>query len=154
MKNFFLMVAVSFVLFACENMMMPGAPLIQEQEGPKTDADVPTPAADAVTAEQFDTTSQQDRAEATAPAGALNKELGRTIASLGNPTDPGFWLETPLVSETKKGHVVYPKSGVSVAVTLIPIDAPETAGSRISLPAMRLLNAPLAGLPELIVYDG
>ena len=109
------------------------------------------PAATAHTAEQFDTTTAQQRAEAITAGGGARK-LGTTIASLGNPAEAGFWIKTPLVSSAGKGRVEYPATGKSVAVDLIPIDGPKTAGSRVSLAALRLLGAPLTGLPELIVY--
>ncbi len=113
----------------------------------------PKPARSAHTAEQFDTTTSEQRTEAVAvaPAGGERK-LGVTVGSLGNPAEPGFWLKTPLVSVAGKGRVEYPVSGKSVAVDLIPIDGPKTAGSRVSLAALRLLGAPLTGLPDLIVY--
>ena len=106
------------------------------------------------TVEDFDTTTSEQRSEAVAEAAdvAAEKDLGRTVASLGSPTEPGFWLKTPLVSAPAKGRVVYPETGKSVAVDLIPIDGPKTAGSRMSLPAMRLIDAPLTGLPEVQVY--
>ncbi|WP_457650273.1 hypothetical protein [Profundibacter sp.] len=109
------------------------------------------PAATAHTAEQFDTTTAQHRAEATTAGGGVRK-LGTTIASLGNPAEAGFWIKTPLVSKLGKGRVEYPATGKSVAVDLIPIDGPKAAGSRVSLAALRLLGAPLTGLPELIVF--
>lgn len=113
------------------------------------------PPKDATTAEQFDTTSQAERIAALEPEKPAGERLlGKTIATLGNPTDPGFWLETPLVSEPMQGRVVYAPTGKSVAVELIPITGAATSGSRISLPAMRLLGAPLAGLPELTVFAG
>lgn len=81
--------------------------------------------------------------------------LGRTIASLGDPNKPGFWIETPLASAAGKGKVRYEKSGRTIKVDLIPIPGEATAGSRLSLAAMRLLDAPLTGLPEVLVYaDG
>jgi len=112
------------------------------------------PAATAHTAEQFDTTTPKQRAEAVAHAtdGGAHK-LGTTIASLGNPAEPGFWIKTPLVRKAGKGRVEYPATGKSVVVDLIPIDGPNTAGSRVSLAALRLLEAPLTGLPELIVFS-
>ena len=111
------------------------------------------PPKNATTAEQFDTTSQAERTAALAPVKpAGERALGKTIATLGNPTDPGFWLETALVSERTQGRVVYAPTGKSVAVELIPIQGAATSGSRISLPAMRLLGAPLSGLPELTVF--
>jgi hypothetical protein len=113
----------------------------------------PKPARSARTAEQFDTTTNEQRAEAVAvtPVGGERK-LGATVGSLGNPAEPGFWLKTPLVSVAGKGRVEYPENGKSVAVDLVPIDGPKTAGSRVSLAALRLLGAPLTGLPDLIVY--
>jgi len=111
------------------------------------------PAATAHTAEQFDTTTPKQRAEAVTEASSGGaRKLGTTIASLGNPAEAGFWIKTPLVSKAGKGRVEYPATGKSVAVDLIPIDGPKTAGSRVSLAALRLLGAPLTGLPELIVF--
>ena len=109
----------------------------------------PPPPVAARTVEQFDTTSAADRAAAVAaPVGEQN--LGSTIASLGSPTEPGIWLRTGLVSELVQGRVVY--QGKSVNVELRPSGGPATAGSQISLAAMRLLGAPLTGLPQLTVY--
>ena len=51
-----------------------------------------------------------------------------------------------------QGRVEYPETGKSAQVELIPIDGAATAGSRISLPAMRLLGAPLTGLVTLRVF--
>jgi hypothetical protein len=39
-----------------------------------------------------------------------------------------------------------------VRVELRPIEGPATGGSRISLAALRLLGASLAGLPEVEVF--
>lgn len=115
---------------------------------------MPKPIKTATTVEQFDTTTSAQRAEAVeaAPVGGERK-LGLTVGSLGNPAEPGFWLKTPLVSVASKGRVEYPANGKSVAVDLIPIEGAKTAGSRVSLAALRLLEAPLAGLPELIVFS-
>ncbi len=116
-------------------------------------AAAPPPPPAARTVEQFDTTSAEQRAAATeTPQDVGEKRLGLTIASLGSPTEPGFWLKTPLVKAEIEGRVFYPATGKSVQVTLIPIDGPATAGSRMSLPALRLLEAPLTGLPEVEVF--
>ncbi len=109
------------------------------------------PPQNARTVEEFDTTTAEERVEAAAPATG-GRSLGTTIASLGDPTKAGFWLETPLVDAPAKGRVVFPGSGKSAQVDLIPIDAPEGAGSRISLAAMRLIEAPLTDLPTIEVY--
>jgi len=111
------------------------------------------PPATATSVEEFDTTSTAERAAATeVSVSAGERSLGRTVASLGSPTEPGFWLKTPLVQVETQGRVVYNATGKSVQVTLIPIDGPTTAGSRMSLPALRLLEAPLTGLPEVDVF--
>lgn len=104
------------------------------------------------TVEDFDTTTSSERQAAQEPASGGHK-IGVTIASLGSPTEPGFWLKTPLVSSQRPGRVIYPATGKSVQVTLMPIEGPATAGSRMSLAALRLIGAPLTGLPEVEVYS-
>lgn len=114
---------------------------------------VAKPAQTAHTAEQFDTTTSSQRADAIVEVPQSGeRRLGETIGSLGNPAEPGFWLKTPLVSAAAKGRVEYAGTGKSVAVDLIPIDGPKTAGSRVALAVLRLLGAPLTGLPTLIVF--
>ena len=55
-------------------------------------ASAPVPAEGANTAEALDTTTEAERTAALAePAPAAETELGSTIASLGDPTDPGYW---------------------------------------------------------------
>lgn len=116
----------------------------------------PRPPARARTAEQFDTTSAEDRAEALAapaePAG--ERKLGTTVASLGSPTDPGIWIKTPLVSEVTMGRAEVAATGKSVNVELRPSGTAAGSGSQISLPAMRLMEVPLTELPELVLYAG
>ncbi len=112
------------------------------------------PGADAVTVEQFDTTTAQERAAAARGAVSGEARVGRTVATLGNPADPGFWLETPLVSAARAGRVVAVTTGKSVQVELRPIEGDPGAGSRISLPALRLLEVGLTGLHELDVFAG
>ena len=105
------------------------------------------------TAEALDTTTAEERQAAAAPAPQGARSLGSTVASLGDPARPGFWLETPLVSAAGTGRVDY--QGQSAQVELIPIDGPASGGSRISLAAMRLIGAPLTGLPTVEVFtDG
>ena len=112
------------------------------------------PGADAVTAEQFDTTTEAERAAALAGPSGGEARVGRTVATLGNPADPGFWLETPLVASPRQGRVVSVATGESVQVELRPIEGDPGAGSRISLPALRLLGVGLTGLHELDVFAG
>ena len=121
-----------------------------------TGASAAKPAATARTAEQFDTTTAAERRKAASapvqPGG--EQALGETVASLGDPARPGFWLETPLVSASQKGRVLFVDTGKTVQVDLIPIDGPKTGGSRLSLAAMRLIGVPLTGLPKVQVFAG
>lgn len=112
----------------------------------------PPPPRSAVTVEQFDTTTPAERAAAAAPAAAVEARLGTTIASLGDPSDPGFWAETGLVETVTEGRLEYPATGKSVKVELRPSGGAPGSGTRVSLPALRVLEAPLTDLPELVVY--
>lgn len=152
MRHIFL--ASALVLSGCNTPGLFGMPDVVPAAMPAPVATLdptppPPPPAGARTAAQFDTTSAADRAAAVAtPVGA--QKLGTTIASLGSPTEPGIWLRTGLVTELVQGRVTY--QGTSVNVELRPSGGPATAGSQISLAAMRLLGAPLTGLPELTVF--
>ncbi len=113
---------------------------------PELAAPPPPPAARTV--EQFDTTTEEQRVAAAAPSSG-GELLGTTIASLGDPGRAGFWAETDLVTEVTAGRLVFPDNGKSVEVELTPAAG---GGSRVSLAAMRLLEAPLTDLPVLEVY--
>lgn len=76
-----------------------------------------------------------------------------TIASLGDPTTPGRWLETPLVDTEFTGRVVVPRTGAQAYIALVPAPGPEGGGSRLSLDAMRALLLPLDELAELEIYS-
>ncbi len=107
------------------------------------------------TVEEFDTTTPAAREQAVvaAPKPVVGDgRLGETVASVGDPKDPGFWVKTPLVSERMTGRALYVASGRSVQVQLIPSGGAPGSGSQISLAAMRLLDAPLTGLPVLVLY--
>lgn len=122
-------------------------------EGPAPGTAAAAPPPSARTVEQFDTTSAEERqAAAVAPPEAAEQRLGTTIASLGDPTDPGFWAETGLVESVRQGRLEYPARGTSVKVELRPSGGEPGAGTRVSLPALRVLEAPLADLPELVVF--
>jgi hypothetical protein len=114
----------------------------------------PPPPRSATTAAEFDTTTAEDRAAATsvAPAPAAEAALGTTLATLGSPADPGIWIKTPLVTKLTMGRVVY--QGTSINIELRPSGGAAGSGSQISLPAMRLLGAPLTGIVEVSVFSG
>lgn len=111
----------------------------------------PPPPVAAKTADALDTTTPEQRAAASAPATEPTKALGKTVASLGSPTEPGLWLKTPLVKVEAQGRVTNLANGRSSVVTLIPIEGPVTAGSRMSLAALRLIGASLTELTEVEV---
>ena len=115
---------------------------------------VVAPPPDARTVEDFDTTTTAEREAAASVSEGGEQALGSTIISLGDPARPGFWIETPLVKAAGTGRVLLPDTGKSAQVDLIPMDGPATAGSRLSLPAMRLIEAPLTGLVEVQVFSG
>lgn len=121
------------------------APMREEAAAP--------PPAEATTAEEFDTTTEEQRVAAAEPPAEGGQLLGTTVASLGELSQPGFWLETPLVSQVTQGRLVYPANGKSVQVELRPSGGAAGSGSRISLGAMRVLEADLSSLPELTVYS-
>ena len=111
----------------------------------------PPPSSTARTAEALDTTTPEQRAAATAAPAEPVSDLGTTVVSLGAPTEPGLWLKTPLVDSEVQGRVTNPANGKSSLVTLIPLDGPATAGSRMSLAAMRLIDLSLTDLTEVQV---
>ncbi len=72
--------------------------------------------------------------------------LGRTLASLGDPSRPGLWLRTGLVDTARKGTVTLANDDAQVAVELRPADTAPGAGSQMSLAAFRALGVPLTEL--------
>jgi hypothetical protein len=142
--------AAALALTGCADL-----PFSERQEAGAPRATTTAPPPGATTAEAFDTTTAEQRAAAAAPPPARNEggeaALGRTVASLGNPSDPGFWAETPLVSAARPGRLTDPASGRSVRVELRPSGGAPGSGTRVSLPALRVLEVPLTALPELTV---
>ena len=132
-------------LTACAQFPQIGGLSSSEPDAPTIEGPPPPPPT-ARTVEQFDTTTEEERIAATKPASG-GARLGETVASLGDATMPGFWVQTSLVSEEQQGRVVNPVNGRSVSVELRPIDG---GSARVSLSAMRLLEAPLT---ELVTLD-
>jgi hypothetical protein len=112
----------------------------------------PPPPASATTAAEFDTTTDEDRQAALAPVEAAGEtRLGPTLVTLGNPANPGIWLETGYVNEVTAGRVET-ASGQSINIELRPSGGEPGSGSEISLPAMQLLGLSLTAIVELTVY--
>ena len=74
-------------------------------------------------------------------------------ASLGDPSQPGFWVKTPLVQSETDGRIVNPANGKSAKVRLIPLGG-AGGGSQVSLPALQLIGVSLTDLPLIEVYSG
>ena len=74
-----------------------------------------------------------------------------TLVTLGDVTQPGIWIKTPLVASQRSGTATNVATGQSAQVTLIPIDGPATAGSRASLQAMQALGLSLTDIAEVRV---
>ena len=102
------------------------------------------------TAEALDSTTPAERAAALAPA-AGGRVLGRTLASRGDPVQPGFWMATPLVTAAVPGQVRDAASGATVRLGLRPSGGAAGSGSQMSLAAFRALGLPLTALAELEV---
>ena len=108
----------------------------------------PPPKAGARTAEALDTTTEAQRAAATAaPAPAGQAALGKVSVSLGDPTAAGFWLKTALVTAPTPGLVKL-ASGQTVQVEL----QPGSAAAQLSLAAYRALGLSLTDLPEVELF--
>ncbi len=112
----------------------------------------PPPPAAARTAAQFDTTTQAQKDAASAPSSGEGRLLGETVASLGDPGQPGLWIRTALTDVPGSGRIEYAATGRSAVVQLIPSGGAAGSGSQVSLAALRLLEAPLTDLPTVTVY--
>ena len=162
MQKTLMILAIAFGVAGCgqlvpESFISSGAADGQtrpQARPPELAGGAPVPSPTARTVEEFDTASQEAREEAASTEGGPGELIGVTVVSLGDPARPGFWIETPLVTKVASGRVVNPDNGQAVQVDLLPIDGPDTAGSRMSLAAMRLVGLPLAGLTEVEVYSG
>ena len=112
--------------------------------------------ADAVVgeAEAADVAPEDPSARAAAVAegdtGAGDSVRGFTVASLGDATQPGLWIETPLVDRERVATEVAP-SGTTVEVTARPSGGERGSGSRLSLAAFQALGMDLTGLPTVTV---
>ncbi len=112
----------------------------------------PPPPAAARTVDEFDTTTPEQRAAAAAAGTGGGRLLGETVAALGDPAEPGFWLVTPLVDAPARGRIVSVETGRAAEVDLRPSGGAAGSGSEVSLAALRLLEVPLTSLPVLRVF--
>lgn len=85
------------------------------------------------------------------PVAAAPRLVATTSVSLGDVTEPGVWIKTPLVTATTPGRARSAATGQAADVTLIPINGPPTAASRASLQAMQALGLNLTDIAEVEV---
>ena len=138
---------------AVRDRLSGGEELEVAPETPPDIADVvaaPPPRSGANTADALDTTTEEQRAAATAAPESEGQALGEVTASLGDPTDPGIWMRTGLVSSRQSGRVEVADTGRTATVELIPLDG--DGGAQLSLAAMRILQVPLTELPSVRVF--
>jgi len=143
----------TLALFVLLTLLAACGPLNRAGKAPETSVLGPDPE----TAKLEDPSDIAPDESALRPADSIPTGLvgpKRTIAGLGDPGQPGLWLETPLVKFQGAGRIALASGGGSVAVTLLPVAGETTAGSRLSLDAMRQLGAPLTELVEIIVTPG
>jgi len=154
-------VFIAFILAGCAQIGLPphqGAPRPAAAPAPVPEtavtpaAIVPPPPAAARTVDEFDTTTPEQRAAAAAAGSGGGRLLGETVAALGNPAEPGFWLVTPLVDTPARGRIVSVETGRAAEVDLRPSGGAPGSGSEVSLAALRLLEVPLTSLPVLRVF--
>lgn len=167
MKKLFLILSSATLLTACNSLQWNSDILRGGGRGPASaqSSTQPTPSAPTVPGAPLSAMAPQDTLDtvatdqtatsqggAIAAAGAVSGFTGRasTIATLGDPAIPGLWMETPLVSTEQRARLRSPK-GNEVTVTLKPISGAASAGSRLSISAMRALGAPLTELVEVQV---
>jgi hypothetical protein len=136
----------------CPEVLAPDADTLRPRHRPGTAMTAGGPGfVEGRQADALDTSSAGEKAAALATGdAAAERELGRTVATLGDVAQQGFWLKTPLVATETEGRVVWADNGNAVKVTLMP--RPGSGGSQISLAAMRALGVPLTALAELIVF--
>ncbi|MCB4454664.1 hypothetical protein [Leisingera sp. McT4-56] len=89
-------------------------------------------------------------AEPLAPSVPSFRGAASTVASLGDPSLPGMWMETPLVAAEQQA-LIRSSRNTQAVVTLKPIPGEATGGSRLSIDAMRALGLPLTELAEVQV---
>lgn len=94
--------------------------------------------------------STRAAAVAEGDTGAGDTVRGFTVASLGDATQPGLWIETPLVDRERVATVVAP-NGTTVEVTARPSGGERGSGSRLSLAAFQALGLNLTSLPTVTV---
>ena len=133
------------LLAACNGIQLNSAILGGKSTGaaaaPQEPVLEPVPGVDTVEAEPLAPSS---------PSAPSFRGSATTVASLGDPSLPGLWMETPLVAAEQQA-LIRTSRNTQVVLTLKPIPGAESGGSRLSIGAMRALGLPLTELAEVQV---
>ncbi|UWQ36079.1 hypothetical protein K3552_11130 [Leisingera aquaemixtae] len=133
------------LLAACEGIQL-NSSVLNGQDRPAA-AEPPDPVLEPVPG--IDTAE----ADPAAPAGSSAPSFrgsATTVASLGDPSVPGMWMETPLVAAEQQA-LIRTSRNTEAVVTLKPVPGADTGSSRLSISAMRALGLPLTELAEVQV---
>ncbi|MFW8592582.1 hypothetical protein [Cribrihabitans neustonicus] len=138
MRMTLIALSAASLLAACNGIQLNSSVLSGGSSAPKAR---PQPQAAAQEA------GKEDGADSSAPSFSGSAS---TVASLGDPSAPGMWMETPLVKTEQQARVRSAR-GSEAVVTLKPAEGAVTAGSRLSIEAMRALGLPLTELAKVQV---
>lgn len=130
----------------------PGSGFGRDRPNEATAAVVTDPVIGEAAAEDIAPEDSGTRAAAVAEGNTASGDnvRGFTVASLGDATVPGLWIETPLVDRERAATVVAP-NGTTVEVTARPSGGERGSGSRLSFAAFQALGLDLTSLPTVTV---
>jgi len=148
-----IILGLTALLAGCANSRPQPVTLFTPTGEPLVDIEAPPgdPVPDATGADGAgDTAETAAVAEAGASPHGAPDVYGITVATLGDATEPGLWIETPFAQIEMPGRVIS-ESGRVVELTLRPSGGALGSGSRISLAAMQALGLSLTDLAILTV---
>lgn len=119
-----------------------------QASGAQVVAPAPSPMSAPATETSPEPAAVEAEGTAPAPTAADSQRLGEVTASLGDPSVPGTWLATSLVSSAQPGRVEVASTGQSADVEL----RPATGAATLSPSAMQALGVGLTDIPTVVVY--
>ena len=149
MKPLFFALMTCTVLMGCADLGILSGPGGPAQSGAAADlGPAQRPGPDTVRPKPRPSPGASAPTPKVVPETAQTGELGRSVVSLGNPAERGFWVETPLVSTVRAGRVIRTDTGAELAVELRPVPG---GGARASLQTLMGLGLSPAALNELVI---
>lgn len=129
MKQTTLIITLTLILAGCT------VPLLGPASVDPAQSEVETPVVE---------TDPADTPAAPQPSSA------QVVVALGDPSEPGLWIKTAIVSADRPGRVVT-GNGRTLDVTLRPQAQGAGGGAQISLAAMQALRLPLTALTDVTI---